>query len=387
MKLVSVVSKLLLLVFILREMSEGALSQYYFLVTVAILIARVISIGSEEQIALQKRPDKAIYFYPMVWWWGVGAALLLLISFYSKSLSWMALAGAISYSALVAGFVRIVNPGLYEVVSNAPYFLVLMLGLISGVENAQQLVLYLGIAFFSVSFVVFAVHEPRWLLYGGRKSPFRPFEDLFFPISQWFGKVLTSSLLVLNLRYTILVFLLLHSAPNDTLALSLAVGEVVWQLGMVFVNRRFSALVGSRRPILWNNDVRSLIFPFLVYCIAAVAFSILGVTIVKGLNWIPYTSINNAYLLGGIVFGCSICLLSYLRVLYMVSGLDSVSQKKFNFVLLQLTMITLGASVALLLPESIFWMSLYLGAAVNVICVALWAKVFKNSSNRPVELT
>lgn len=155
---------------------------------------------------------------------------------------------------------------------------------------------------------------------------------------------------------------------------------------MVFVNRKFSALVGSRRSVLWNNDVLSLIFPFLIYCISAVVFSMLGVVIVIGLNWIPYSSVNNTYLLGGILFGCSICLLSYLRVLYMVSGLDGVSQKKFNFVVLQFTMIVLGASVALLLPASIFWMSLYLGTAVNVICVVLWVKVFKDTSNRPVEL-
>lgn len=371
LKVLSISAKFFLLFFILKNMDEGGLSLYYFYATCAIILARILSFGCEEQVAIYLKAKGEHFFYPFIFWFGVVSFFSLVGASFLQGIAWVALAISIAFSSIISGFVRSNKPSLYEVNVNVPYVVVVLLCALLEVDDAFYLILLLGFSFCVVAILVLILYRPG-IVSSGRnyRSAAECFVFLFSKYAQWVPRVSSSSLMVMNLRYYIVIYLIVFEGGNDYLAFALSVGEVVWQLGMVFVNRRFSELIRSGRNVEWIRDVLDPVKFFSAYLLFTLAGGGVGLWLLLHLDVdLSSYAMNYYYVMGGVFAGCTICALSYLRVIFLVAKDYQLGFWGHNFYFLQVVIIAIGSGGALLVPKDLFWLVLYLGGGINILLV------------------
>ncbi|ELB1639695.1 hypothetical protein QPB21_002147 [Vibrio alginolyticus] len=242
----AILSKLIFLGFVVPSLSEGQYGEYYFSVSVSLVISRLISFANEEYIPSKINENNkglflGCYFFLMtsslflVFIYFVSREVLILIPFLSSSLA---------ANVTLGGIIRLGSPLLHCYLANMPFILFTVLCLMFDVSNHSELLMMFGFSMIFSQVPIFSI------IYSSVKIPSIQFiKKYYFSINsfkEWAGKVLSNILVISNLRVSIIISYFLIGS-NDEIAIALTISEIYWQLLMVWINKNYSHLMSERR--------------------------------------------------------------------------------------------------------------------------------------------
>lgn len=240
-------SKAYFILFIAPGMAEGEFAQYFLAVSVALIAARILSLGSHEDLVFRIRHNvERISFYLRgATLYYVFAWTLLLIGglFCADGVLYVA---ALSYSLLLAGngfmtgALRAYSSLFQEINTNTPWLLLCLMSAMYEVESANDVLILLIISYTCI-FVgnMLAAHL---LGIDVRRPSVRVLAGQIRRLHSWMPKSLSSMAMAANLRSYPLWLSSLGYILSDGLAYAFIIGEVIYQLCMVYVHQIHSSL-------------------------------------------------------------------------------------------------------------------------------------------------
>lgn len=259
---------------ILPSLPPGQLGSYVFWTTLALLIARALTVGFDEDLPLIIRGRRVrahrfflLYFVPFA----LAGVLLVMDVFYPNEATAVAflVATYVSY-IILGGLVRSISARAFEVLTNVqwPFFLSILI--FAEAQTATSLVTDMGLALVLAQVVVLitcaeVVSIPRRL---GRRS----LMVLWYRLPRALPKLASQLVTLIIIRGPILwpkLFKLTVSI--DALAFAITVGEAAWQIGMVVVNRWFTmySRMAKRAATFWERTKGSLVTTVLWFVLSA----------------------------------------------------------------------------------------------------------------------
>lgn len=228
-------------------MANGEFANYFVDLTVALLAGRVMSCCAEDQIVLLSRGQRRrerFFLGSLHVAFLVALAATLVAAVWGDSPRAVTIASAsftVATLSYAAGLVRGKSPLAFELVSNIRWLLLLVLAMGMHAATASDLITLFNLstmATLAVTLVVLGTVLP------GRRVPLdlRGYRFLVRRYPTWASKVVSNALLLLNLRSVPVFLKLIGRQVDDSLAIAFSIGEVCWQLCMVFVNRTYSML-------------------------------------------------------------------------------------------------------------------------------------------------
>lgn len=245
--LIGFASKAYFILFIAPGMAEGEFAQYFLAVSVALIAARILGIGSHEDLVFRVRHNVerisyylrgAALYYIMAW------TLLLIGNLFSAN---GALYGAaLSYSLILAGngfmtgALRSYSSLFQEINANSPWLLLCLMSVMFEVESAND-VLMLVILSYTCIYVANILMAHR-LGIDVRSPSLRVLAGQLRRYQSWMPKSLSSMAMAANLRSYPLWLSGLGYVLSDGIAYAFIIGEVIYQLCMVYVHQIHSSL-------------------------------------------------------------------------------------------------------------------------------------------------
>lgn len=242
-KLAALFSKFLFLILIVPKLPDTVYAEYIFALTITLFPGLLLSLGASEHLPIIIKGDRRImdHYAPIYNFYLLACAALL--AFYLFSGSWVALLLCVAATHMVyfilAGLLRSVDPGHYEWLTNQPTILFLLACFVWNTKTVEELVLLFIITNLMVYIPIAMV--------GGVKFAFdisgimMALKKLVEMSSRGFAKIMSNLLLTADMRALILApKLLLKVTPSDSLAMAINIGESLWQLAMVVVNRNYA---------------------------------------------------------------------------------------------------------------------------------------------------
>lgn len=246
------------LLLIVPGMDDGEFARYFLTVSVALIAGRILSLGAHEDLVyrVKHNAERASYYLRGTAIYYLVACVMLLQAFTLELMSPLHSA-AIAYSLMLAGngfmtgALRSYNNLFQEVNANTPWVLLCLLAFFVDIKSAEDVLLLLTICYTLIYLSnMTAVH-----LLGLRlgKPSIRVLIGQFMQYRAWLPKSLSSVAMAANLRSYPLWLSGLGYVLSDGLAYAFILGEVIYQLCMVYVHQIHSnlrlqdGLVKSRR--------------------------------------------------------------------------------------------------------------------------------------------
>ncbi|NYE24191.1 hypothetical protein [Pigmentiphaga litoralis] len=286
----AILAKLAFLILVVPGMAKGEFANYFVDLTIALLVGRVVSCCAEDQIVLLSRGQRRrerFFLGSLHVAFLVAVAATIIGALWSGSPRAVMIASAsmtIATLSYAAGLVRGNSPLAYELVSNVRWLLLLLLAMGTHAATANDLITLFNLstmATLAITLLVLGSVLP------GRGIPLdlRGYRCLLSRYPSWATKVVSNALLLLNLRSVPVFLKLLGRQVDDSLAIAFSIGEVCWQLCMVFVNRTYSLLATA----FGHSNKPSLAFGFLA-CAVVTAVCCIGfyaiASIVPNASWL-----------------------------------------------------------------------------------------------------
>jgi hypothetical protein len=299
---------------VLPDLPVGQLTSYVFWTTLALLIARTLTIGFEEELPLIVRghPIRSHRFFLLYLIPFAAAQLLLVIellfSFDAIAVAFL-VATYVSY-VILGGLVRSISARAFEVLTNVQWPIFLAILLITGSSSAMSLVTNMGISLVVAQVVTLITcaqvvsHSPRL----DRRSLL----VLWYRLPHAAPKLVSQLVSLSFVRGPVLWPKLFNlAAPSDAIAFAITLGEAAWQIGMVVVNRWFTkySQMAKRAASLWEHTRKSL-----VVTVSCFVFPSLLLLVLPLPAWVPVV-VDKQYVIPGLLFfGVWTC---YLQLRYM----------------------------------------------------------------------
>ena len=318
LKISSVISKLLFLIIVIPQLDKGGFGDYYYIVTIALIISRLISFSNEEFIPLNKKGESNenvfFTFYLIIAFFNL---LSFFLSFFivESYIYILSLSLSIASSVTLGGMIRVNNPKGYSFLSNFPFLLYLLI--LTQVNNIEISVL---MSSFSFAFIMCQLIFIPSLFRCYSFSSLYDINKVYFTyeaIKVWGGKTLSNIFVIANLRVVVIAAYITGNG-SDQLAIALTIAEVFWQLMMVWVEKKYSFCMLTVRYI---ETYVKLIKQFFVLIIIALLLLFFGYSLIKvekfNLVIASYIPIDlryiNVYLSGG-VMAIGFTFLSFARI-------------------------------------------------------------------------
>ena len=369
LKFLAIASRGVFLLFVALRLQPGELAEYVFLSSIAVLGARVLSLGLDEQLPLliAGRLEAAAEFAPVV-------SGLLVIQFVLAAL--FVLTGSVFVAvpllmtcylttSLKAGILRTVRIAGSERLRDLHWVMFVGILLFPMPWTAVQMLGLLAASLMAVQLLEVVLNRVQGIAQG---PPLR--EALAHVADQaalsW-RKLLAGAAILVLVRAIILWPKTLHmEVALDTIAYALLLGEAFWQTAMILVYRRYAkycATPDSPRAIF--SDAAKSVAVIIAY--GGVAASVaLGLGFV-GFSLAGFSSWNDVALM--IVFFA--CLASYILVRYVVWVARDFD---WRLSLLEIVLfLTQGAIVVYTSPS--LWPGLFaLAISVFLVLVMLYSR-------------
>ncbi len=242
-KAVSVGARLAFVILIVPHMIGGQYGLYFTLSTFSLIVAQVCAMGSQDYIPTLVRSDeRALTKFSH---YALGPFLLscvLALAALITELLWVAILALVlsmSAGAMLAGATRSLKPAWFERYSNVIPLSLLSLSLVSGpgLDAVRLLALQAASVVLGQSFMVWPQASNMSL----RKCS-SSFAEIGRLWTRRAGAVMASDLLTLGCVRGVAVgpWILGRAVITDALALSLAIGEAMWSVGLAVINRNYS---------------------------------------------------------------------------------------------------------------------------------------------------
>ena len=315
LKLIALASRGLFLLLVAPHLLSGELGTYVFFSTVAILSARVLSLGLEEQLPLRIGGNHrdATFFSPITTVGFVVEAVLLLVwvAFPNKVVGAILLSVCMTVTSVFGGVLRSVHVAGSERLRDMHWPIFTGICLLPLLWKAEML-----LAAMAGSMMIVQALE---LLFGPGKVTFISAQwkllarELRYQVGKAWKKLLASSAILLQMRAVVLWPAILGlTADADTVAYGLLLGEAFCQTAMVLVYRRYSYYC---RTVVSEADFKADATRNVLVLLGYAGIAALGVVLLRPLGIVVGSFSNWPTVSGFIIFFG--CLAAYLLVRYL----------------------------------------------------------------------
>lgn len=244
LKIASLGAKAWFLLVIVATLPSGEFGRFFLFLTIAVVIARILSLGSMDQLAVfvagdVRRARECLLGMP---------ALIAVLVVALAAMASLEDAGSLVVvaclvlvqmtGAYVSGATRTIRPIVFEIGVNLPWivFPFLVLGLKP--DSADELLLLMATAHLAATIMMCIVAGMRWNFSLGHIP--RVFRLPLETAAEGGGKALSRASQPLQLRSVLVVPSYTGQVITDGQAIVWNIAESVWQLFMVGSNRRFA---------------------------------------------------------------------------------------------------------------------------------------------------
>jgi hypothetical protein len=308
-------SRLLFLILVMPFLPSGELASYVFATSIAVLIARLLLFGLDDELPLVVRADyaRAKQLFPIVVF---GWMLLpLIVGAGIVSGGWFPYAlmlGTTGATGLyLSGVVRTLSPADFERLQNLQWVLFGLLAVTQMFSTAESLIVLRSVCALSTQLLI--VFKQRLFSIPSWQSMSKLLAELWSSAQHSWYKLASNLSLVGAMRGYVLWPAVLLSGPRlDTVAFAVACGEALWQMGMVFAHRRYARFSELRDAAV--NEGRSVIASAFVLVGAFSLVVLTGIFGVESLGWFPaaHSSLMVAEAALFYIFLAGFCLLRFL---------------------------------------------------------------------------
>ncbi|MEC9375728.1 MAG: hypothetical protein VYA80_05075 [Pseudomonadota bacterium] len=323
LKLASFLARALLLVAVLPNMLPGELANYMFAATVGLIGGRAILLGVDLELPLSISGliEKARKFSLgiLLCWLLILIAFIVFLIRKDINSAILLLVLTIASNQFLAGTVRTLSPSSFERLINIPMLIFAGAALILQSKTATELLILRALAGCVVQLIVAFQQQ---ILAAPSTNNFKILiSEIIKSLQSSWSKLLGS----LSLRGALRGFILWprsfeSSNLSDTIAFAVAIGDAIYQLGMVFANRRYSIM--AKQPNIKIEDLISNLQTGLALNLIMV---ILGITSVYALDQgslLPNYS-NISVINQSILFYSIMCLFSLMQFVSWVSYINN----------------------------------------------------------------
>ncbi len=284
----SFASRLLVLILVLPFLPSGELASYVFATSIAVLVARLLLLGLDDELPLVVRADysRAKQLFPIVLIFWMLLPLIVGAGIFSGSwLPYAVLLGTTGATGLyVSGVVRTLSPADFERLQNLQWILFGLLAVTHLFSTAESLIVLRSAC--AVSTQLLIVFKQRLFSIPSWSSMSKLLAELWSSAQHSWYKLASNLSLVGAMRGYILWPAVLSSGPRlDTVAFAVACGEALWQMGMVFAHRRYARFSEVRDAVV--SEGKSVIASAFVLVGALSLVVLSGIFGVEYLGWFP----------------------------------------------------------------------------------------------------
>ncbi len=355
-KLVSLAARAGFLFVVCPSLPDGELGRFVFFSTTALMASRLMAVGLEDELPLYVKGKREVAQAWVPLYSGVALLALVAALFYvlSGELIFAVACLSLGYGAhsLLGGLVRSVDVRSYELLANCHWPVFFLMALWPTQWQADRLLILMWASLLFAQII--AVRKAALALRIGYRRLSDGARQLWPAIRAGRFK-LASNLAMLGSMRALIVWPTLFKKTDglDAIAFALSLGEAVWQLGMVLVNRRYARYcrqAGDRE----RNKRDSILVSWILLAV----FAVLSLVIMLATPWLPDV-IEDGRLVGMfIVFFGMMAGQNLLR--YYVWSTGIFGWILFSLLVLQFLLIGL----IVLSLDQILWLPLALGVAL-----------------------
>ena len=359
LKLAAFGARALLLVMVLPNLLSGELAEYMFFTTVALLAARIVLAGVDLELPLSIRGDRnnARELSAGILFGWLCTALAGILFLYRGDLvsATLLLTFSLASNQFLGGTVRTLSPQSFERLINIPMLIFTAAAIFFGADTAIALLVVRALAGLVVQFGV-AIHQ-RVLSRPSRQNIARLGAKLKLSLKSGWRKLLSN----LSLRGALRGFILWPKAMqsvalSDSIAFAVAVGDVVYQLGMVFSNRRYAVLANQDKVAA--GDIRSTAQAGFLLSILIIVPGIAVIYVADYFGLLPALT-SASMLTQAVIFYSIMCLFSLMQfIAWTLRAHDWVA------IFSQLGLLVLQGIICWLLPLEAWFSAAATGALV-----------------------
>lgn len=340
LKLFGVLSKVVFLFVVVQTLDEGVFSSFFVILTGGTIIARILSLGSEEQIPLEGGTDQLGQYLPLyIFLLALSSFAFGLVIFFSSVFTHLLLIALVfSQTFVFIGVLRVYGPRYYEWLTELPWVLFLLFNFIIDLRTLDALIL-----FFSLSYVLTGVFV---FLAAGvlRLSLIVDVFSILLLAKRGGDKVLSNLIVVMNLRALVIWATLFGYGVSDRLTLAIGCGEAVWQFCTVVVFRNYSTYC-TVGPVFLRSLYTGGFFIVMGVLVAFLLYFLQGTDVLPILPKVDW----------GYVAAAVVCYSLYGAFYEMRYYYWSVGISRFVIIGCGLALFSLVAIPVYLLPE-LYWM-------------------------------
>lgn len=372
LKLMGLGAKAVFVFVFASQLGEGEFSSYFLLFTYALLGARVLAMGADNFIAFLVKGSlrRSRYYLAVSNLYACCAAVFVGVSYFfdvsvSKYLLCVALIFALSSSSYQIGALRSHDNAFQERRANLPWLLVCVLIMLFGASTASNIFQYLVFSYLFVGLI--DLRKIRSLGIGRAGWAYRPIVRHARRWKRWLPVALSSVGVAASLRSFPIILDLFGFVVSDSLAFNFVVGEIIYQVCMVYVNQ-VQSLVARRRQVLRVGSLHKVVAVF----IGASLLMVAGVSVLRLLvNLQLLEQLAPQFLLAVSLYCATVAMFSFVSVFAWGSRSALLSTVVLgfqfaSFLLCGLAIIVLGMgipavlSVGLINVLLVYWIYFYL---------------------------
>lgn len=293
-----------ILVFV-PQLGMGEFAKYFLAFTYSLIVARLLAMGADNYIGFRVRDSllRSAYYLSASALYSLSALIGIVLSFAVVDQCGLyflcaALVFALSANSYQTGALRSHSNAFQERRANLPWVLVCVFVLFFGATTANEVLLYLVVSYLIVGFL--DVKAVRSL---GIRSAFPSVRPILSHAKRWvyWVPIAFSAIgIAASLRSFPIILDLTGYKVGDSLAFNFIMGEIVYQVCMVYVNQVQSGLSRKRRAL----DLKELFITLLIFaaCSLLACISVYALSFVQPNRMIDGLSLN---LLLAVSFYCS----------------------------------------------------------------------------------
>lgn len=300
LKILSILAKIMFLLLVAPMLKEGEFARYVFLSTCALLIARIFSMGVNNQIPVEVKGQeiRARKFYTFIRLF-LTTSIALFILAGLLQLTWInlvLLSCSLLASAYIEGVLKSLSPEQNEKLINFPWILLLLGCMIFNVEEADRvLILYSGSILMVSTFMAFRIGV--WSI-NKEHDRWQSKKEIIEFYKKGAIKSMSDVLLLANSRSLVLWPKWLGlGGLTDQLTLALTIAEAISTLPMVIINRNYTQYCSSAIHRIKSHIFGIRIIAFMLFCSSLAYFLVKLYTYLLNSGWSlpPYVKMVDGY--------------------------------------------------------------------------------------------
>lgn len=356
LRVIALFSKLVFLFYVVPNLDDGLYSRYLYIFTIALIIARIFSLGAEEHLPtiIRNNTSEIGRFFPLFlisYCFSIIALVMFLIK-YNEIILLVSLIAQLASGWVVGGLSRSINPLYYERLLNIPVIIFVLWCVINPPSNIGALIIaYSFSALLIQTWIAISIRPKKIYL---SKSFLRTIPKLLSVMVPGIYKTTSNILVVLNTRAAVVIpAIILAFTVDDRIAIAISVGEAAFQLGMVIVMRHYAAFCRHEKSYQFMIKTCAILFGFT----ASIGLLILLAPIPVQINKIDWVLVGWA-----LIFNASLLVFMEARYYYWALNKGAIIAN-----LVQIAYFILQFAAVIILPSEWWFVTMCFTAAIFAV--------------------